>query len=101
MSEISDEKLVIDAVKGDCQAMELLKERVKSYIRLALEQGERYRDAQIKVLESQIVEKVLNSLHAYRFLQPVQVWVGRIALNMAQLRHPFPSSLPLVWRPPT
>ena len=99
MSEISDERLVVDAVKGDCQAIELLKKRVKSYIRIALEQGARCRDAEIKVLEPQILEKVFNSLDAYRFLQPLQVWVWRLALNMARLRNPLPSALPLVWGP--
>ena len=63
MSKISDEKLIIAAVKGNDEAIKLLKNRAKSGIQAALEkEGMQGSGNDVKVLESQIVERGFNAL---------------------------------------
>ena len=84
MSKISDEKLIIAAVKGNNQAIKLLKNRAKLGIQAALEKrGMHGSGNDVKVLESQILEKVFNALPDYTFQHPFQTWVYRIVSNMA------------------
>lgn len=88
MSKISDGKLIIAAVKGNDEAIKLLKKRAKSEIRAALEkQGIQGGGNDAKVLESQLLEKVFKTaLPDYIFRYPFQTWIYRIAHNMA-LQH--------------
>ncbi len=85
MSNISDERLVIAAVKGDDRAIEELKERVLSRIRTTLGQRLKFEvDTQhLEHLERQIVERVFNNLHKYTFTSPFLSWVHRITFNVA------------------
>ena len=84
MSKISDEKLIVAAVKGNDEAIKLLKNRAKSGIQAALrKKGMQGSGNDVKVLESQVWEKVFNALFDYTFQSPFQTWVYRIASNMA------------------
>ena len=82
MSNISDERLVIAAVKGDDRAIEELKERVLSRIRTTLGQRLKF-EVDTKHLERQIVERVFNNLHKYTFTSPFLSWVHGITFNVA------------------
>lgn len=85
MSNISDERLVIAAVKGDNRAIETLKERVLSRIRTTLGQRLKFKvdTKHLERLEQQIVERVFNNLHQYTFKSPFLSWVHRITFNVA------------------
>ena len=79
----SVQKLVIAAVKGNNEAIKLLKNRAKSGIQTALEKGSvQGKGNDIKVLESQVLEKVFDALSDYTFQSPFQTWVYRIASNV-------------------
>ena len=85
MSNMSDERLVIAAVKGDSRAIEELKERVLSRIRMTLGQKLKF-EVDIKHLERlehQIAERVFNNLHKYTFTSPFLSWVHCITFNVA------------------
>ena len=82
MSNVSDERLVIAAVRGDNRAIEALKERVLSRIRTTLGQRLTF-EVDTKHLERQIVERVFNNLHKYRFTSPFLSWVHGITFNVA------------------
>ena len=61
MSKVSDEKLVIAAVKGNDEAIKLLKNRAKSGIQTALEKRSvQGRGNDIKVLGNVYILKVLT-----------------------------------------
>lgn len=85
MSKISDERLVIAAVKRDNRAIEALKERVLSRIRATLGQKLKFEvdTKHLERLEQQIVERVFNNLHKYTFTSPFLSWVHRITFNVA------------------
>ena len=85
MSNISDERLVIAAVKGENRAIEELKERVLSRIRTTLGQRLTFEvdTKHLERLERQIVERVFNNLHKYTFTSPFLSWVHRITFNVA------------------
>lgn len=74
-SNISDEKLVVAAVKGDCKVIEVLKERLKPRIRDIIKKGARSYKGDIKALETHVLEDVVNSLDSYRFKGDFQGWV--------------------------
>ena len=85
MSNISDERLVIAAVKGDNRAIEELKERALPRIRTTLGQRLTFEvdTEHFEDLERQIVEAVFNNLHQYTFNSPFLSWVHRITFNVA------------------
>ena len=84
MSKISDEKLIVAAVKGDDEAIKLLKNRAKPRIQATLEQqGMQGSGNDVKALESHILEEAFNALSGYSFNSSFQTWIYRIALNMA------------------
>lgn len=83
MSKISDEKLIKDAIDGDTEAKEMLKNRIKSVALPAIKKrGIQGSDEDVKVLANQIEEKVLKALHQFRFQVSLQTWVHRITVNM-------------------
>ncbi|RKU32910.1 hypothetical protein C6499_02415 [Candidatus Poribacteria bacterium] len=85
MSNVSDERLVIAAVKGDNHAIEELKERALSRIRTTLGQRLTFEvdTKHLEGLEHQIVEEVFNNLHQYTFRSLFLSWVHRITFNVA------------------
>ena len=85
MSNISDERLVTAAVKGDNRAIEELKERALSRIRTTLEERLTFEvdTEHLERLERQIVEEVFNNLHNYTLTSPFLSWVHRITFNIA------------------
>ena len=85
MSNISDERLVTAAVKGDDPAIEELKERVLSRIRTTLGQRLKFEvdTKHLERLERQIVERVFNNLDKYTFTSPFLSWVHCITFNVA------------------
>ena len=85
MSNVSDEKLVIAAVKGDNRAIEALKERVLLRIRTTLGQRLTFEvdTKHLERLEHEIVERVFNNLHQWTFTSPFLSWVHRITFNVA------------------
>ena len=85
MSNVSDERLVTAAVKGDNRAIEELKERVLLRIRTTLGQRLKFEvdTKHLERLERQIVERVFNGLHKYTFTSPFLSWVHRITFNVA------------------
>ena len=88
MSKISDERLIVAAVKGgDCDAME---DRVQSEIRSFVERSARRSGVEIEDIELQILpqelqqeirQRILTQLHAYRFVRSFQGWVQTITRN--------------------
>lgn len=85
MSNVSDERLVIAAVKGENGAIEELKERALSRIRTILGQRLTFEvdTKYLEDLERQIVDRVFNNLHQYTFTSPFLSWVHRITFNVA------------------
>lgn len=85
MSNVSDERLVTAAVRGDNRAIEALKERALSRIRTTLEERLTFEvdTKHLERLERQIVEEVFNYLHSYMFTSPFLSWVHRITFNIA------------------
>ena len=85
MSNVSDERLVIAAVKGNNPAIEELKERALSRIRTTLGQRLTFEvdTKYLEDLERQIVERVFNNLRKYTFKSPFLSWVHRITFNVA------------------
>ncbi|MDE0634733.1 MAG: hypothetical protein OXI43_02615 [Candidatus Poribacteria bacterium] len=86
MSNISDEKLVVAAVKGDDQAIELLKERLKPKIRNIIKKSPIHPKENMKAIEAHVLENVVNSLDAYRFKGDFQGWV-RIRIRNKIIDH--------------
>ena len=85
MSNISDERLIVAAVKGDCQAMDELKDRAlygQYGINTTLKKR-KCSDAEIKLLEPHIVEMVFDDLHTYGFSQPFHIYGYRLSLAMS------------------
>jgi DNA-directed RNA polymerase specialized sigma24 family protein len=83
MSNISDEKLIKAAIDGDTEAVDTLKDRIKSVTLPTIKKrGIQGSDEDVKVLANQIEEKVLNVLHQFRFQVSLQTWVHRITVNM-------------------
>ncbi len=83
MSKISDENLIKAAIEGDTEAVDMLKDRIKSAALPTIKKrGIQGSDKDEKVLESQIVEKVLNALPKYGFKVSLETWVYRITVNM-------------------
>ena len=85
MSNASDERLVIAAVKGDNRAIEELKERVLARVRTTLGQRLKFEvdTKHLERLEQQVVERVFNHLHKYTFQSPFLSWVHRLTFNVA------------------
>ena len=85
MSNISDERLIIAAVKGENRAIEALKERALSGIRTTLGQRLTFEvdTKHFERLEQQIVEEVFNNLHQYTFALAFLSWVHRMTFNAA------------------
>ena len=86
-SKISNERLVIAAVKGDCQAKNLLKVRLKPKIGSTIERFARCCNEEIRNLEDQVMEKVFDSLNAYQFIGPFLGWVQQITINRVLLHN--------------
>lgn len=86
-SKISNERLVIAAVKGDCQAKNLLKVRLKPKIRSTIERFARCCKEEMRDLEDQVMEKVFDSLNAYQFISPLLGWVQQITINRVLLHN--------------
>lgn len=88
MSNTSNERLIVAAVKGDCEAIEELKKRAihaQHGIRSTL-QKRQYTDAEIESLESQIVNQIIDGLHNFSFQVSFAILVFRLTINSA-LRH--------------
>ncbi|MDE0086209.1 MAG: sigma-70 family RNA polymerase sigma factor [Candidatus Poribacteria bacterium] len=72
----SDYKIIAAAVSGDCEATELIKDMVKPWIHNYIE---RYynlgNDQEMKALELQAFEKVMNKLNKFLFVCPFHRWV--------------------------
>lgn len=72
----SDYKIIAAAVSGDCEAAELIKDMVKPWIHNYIE---RYynlgNDQEMKALELQTFEKVINKLNKFSFVCPFHRWV--------------------------
>lgn len=68
-------------MKGDCQATELLKDRLKPRIRSTIERFARCCNEEIRDLEYQVTKKVFNSLNVYQFISPFLRWVHQITIN--------------------
>ena len=85
MSNVSDERLVTAAVRGDNRAIEELKERALSRIRTTLEERLTFEvdTKHLERLERQIVEEVFNNLHNYTLKSSFLSWVHRITFNIA------------------
>ena len=91
MSQVSDERLIVAAVKGgDCEAMELLKDRVQSEVRSFLERAAHRNGTEIEDIESQVLpqelqeevqRRILTQVHQYRFVRSFQGWVQTLILN--------------------
>ena len=81
-SNISDERLIKAAIEGDAKAIETLKDRIQSAALPTIKKrGIQGSDEDVKVLASQIEEKVLNALHQFRFRVFLETWVHRITVN--------------------
>ena len=66
MSKIADEKLIKATIKGNTEAKERLKDRIKSAALPVIKRmGVQGSDENAKVLESQIEEIALNALPQY------------------------------------
>ena len=81
MSNITDEKLVAAAVKGDCDAVEELKARIKPRVCDIINKGARSYKGDMDVLVDHTLEKVINSLDSFQFKCPFYAWVGMITRN--------------------
>ncbi|MDE0484502.1 MAG: sigma-70 family RNA polymerase sigma factor [Candidatus Poribacteria bacterium] len=72
----SDYQIIAAAVSGDCEATELIKDMVKPWIHNYIE---RYynlgNDQEMKALELQAFEKVINKLNKFLFVCPFHRWV--------------------------
>ncbi len=77
------EKLITAATKGDCEATELLKDRLKPLIRNVLESFFRSYDDEIKTLESRTLGKVINSLDSFLLIRSFETWVRNVARHTA------------------
>lgn len=88
MMDLSDEKLIIAAVKGDCQAEEELKSRIKTTIRDAIKRGARSYKGDTDILEDHILNKVINSIDSYMFIGPFRRWIKTLTINkiIAEIR---------------
>lgn len=83
MANISDERLIKSAIEGNTEAVDTLKERIKSVALSAIKKrGIQGSDEDKKMLANQIEEKVLNALHQFRFQVSLETWVYRITVNM-------------------
>lgn len=88
MSNTSDERLIVTAVKGDCEAIEELKKRAihgEHGIRSTLQKIQSC-DTEIELLEPQIVNQIIDGLHNFSFQVSFVTWVFRLTINFA-LRH--------------
>lgn len=81
MMDLSDEKLIIIAVKGDCKAIEELKNRIKPTIRDTIKSGARSYKGDTDILEDHILNEVISSIDSYMFICPFQTWIARITIN--------------------
>ncbi len=86
MSNISDERLVVEALKHNQQALEELKIRIKPKIRNIIKKGARSYKGDIEALEVHTLENVVNSLDSYQFKIPFQAWIGTRSRNIV-IRH--------------
>lgn len=87
MLKVSDEKLVVAAVKGDCKALEELKERA-IYSQYGINDAlnsMRCSNDEKKYLEPKITEIVFSDLHNYRFIYPFQTFGFRLASLTAKI----------------
>ena len=83
MSNNSDEKLIKAAIEDDTDAIETLKDRIKSVTVSAIEKrGMQRSDENAEMFMSEIEQKVLNALHHFRFRGPFETRVYRITVNM-------------------
>ena len=87
MLKVSDERLVVAAVKGDFEALEALKERAiyGQYGIYAALNSMRCSDAEKKDFEPQITEIVFSNLHNYEFINSFHTFGYRLAVNMVSL----------------
>lgn len=81
MSRISDERLVVAALEGDCEAMEMLEDRIKLTIFAVLKKLVHRRGVEIEVIQEEVLQRILTQLHQYRFVGSFQKWVQRITHN--------------------
>ncbi len=87
----SDYKIIAAAVSGDCEATELIKDMVKPWIRNYIERY--YKQfyglcnyEEMKALELQTFEKVINKLNKFLFVSPFHTWV-RVITHRAVLNN--------------
>ncbi len=87
MLKVSDERLVVDAVKGDCKALEELKERAiySQYGIYDALNSMRCSNDEKKYLEPQITEIVFSDLHNYGFINSFNTFGYRLAALTARL----------------
>ncbi len=93
MSNISDERLIVAAVKdGDSEALEELKKRAVSGehgIRAVLKRKQwQFSDEEINCVEEKILERISDNLPSYNFSVSFQSWVFRNTINQA-IQHQY------------
>ncbi len=81
MSNISDERLIVAAVKSDCEAVEELKTRIKPRVCDIIIKGARSYKGDMDVLVDHTLETVINSLDTYRFRTPFHPWLRIRSIN--------------------
>ena len=82
MSKIADEKLIKTAIEGDTEAVDILKDRIKSVaLPIIKEKGIQISDEERENMGKQIEEKVINALPKFIFRISFEEWVHRITVN--------------------
>ena len=87
----SDYKIIAAAVSGDCEATELIKDMVKPWVRNYIERYYKQfyglcNNQEMKALELQAFEKVINKLNKFLFVSPFHTWV-RVLTHRTVLDH--------------
>ncbi len=87
----SDYKIIAVAVSGDCEATELIKDMVKPWVRYYIECYYKQfyglcNSQEMKALELQTFEKVINKLNKFLFVCPFHRWV-QVLTHRTVLEH--------------
>ncbi len=87
----SDYQIIAAAVSGDCEATELIKDMVKPWVRYYIERYYKQfyglcNSQEMKALELQTFEKVINKLNKFLFVCPFHRWV-RVLTHRTVLDH--------------
>ena len=93
MLKFSDERLIVDAVKGNDEAIKSLKNRIQTEAKSAVRHVLKHRrcsNAKIKVLELQIVPQIVKAvfgvLPKYKFNTSLQIWIYSLACHYVELK---------------